>query len=78
MGILENGLAETTSGERIGVNRSEDAERNNAEIAVLHDPNDATSRTLIRLSPQNARLIAGQLNEVADALDAEHPGAERR
>ncbi|MGV9823395.1 hypothetical protein [Nocardia xishanensis] len=70
--------AQTTAGERVGVSRSEDAEQNNAEIAVWHEPESASNRTLIRLSPANARRLAAQLNEVADALDGEYPGAPRR
>ncbi|MGW5918106.1 hypothetical protein ACWFPY_03875 [Nocardia fluminea] len=72
------GLAETTSGERVGVSRSEDIEQNNAEIAVWHQPEHPDNRSLIRLSPRNARRLAAQLNQVADALDAEYPGAELR
>ncbi|MEU4840292.1 hypothetical protein [Nocardia testacea] len=48
---------------------------NNVEIAVEREDG---SRPVIWLSPPNARSLAWQLNEVADALDAEYPGAEER
>lgn len=63
----------TTSGERVGVSRSEDSDQNNAEVSVWHRPESVDNRTIIRLSPANARRLASQLNEVADALDEEQP-----
>ena len=68
---------ETTSSERVGVSRSEDEEQNNAEISVWHLPESVSNRTIIRMSPVNARRLADQLNQVADALDAEYPGRRR-
>ncbi|MCP2298319.1 hypothetical protein APR11_004764 [Nocardia amikacinitolerans] len=67
--------AVTTAGESIGAHRSEDAKQNNVEITVDRAAGD---RTVIRLSPRNARSLAWQLNEVADALDAEYPDVEKR
>lgn len=67
--------AVTTAGESIGAHTSEDAEQNNVEIAVDHA--DGT-RTVIRLSPRNARSLAWQLNEAADGVEEAYPAAEKR
>lgn len=67
--------AVTTAGESVGAHGSEDAEQNNVEIAVDHE---GGARTLIRLSPSNARSLAYQINAAADGIDREYPGAERR
>jgi len=71
-------LPETTIGERVGVSRSEDKEQNNAEISVWHLPESVDNRTIIRLSPANARLLAIQLNGAADGLDNDYPEKPNR
>lgn len=68
----------TTTNETVGVSRSEDAEQNNAEISVWHLPESVDNRTLFRMSPSNARRLATQLNEVADALDNDYPEQPNR
>ncbi len=75
--MAESLQPKTTAGETVGARRSEDAEQNNAEINVWHLPEDASNRTIIRMSPANARLLADQLHEVANALDGEYPGRRR-
>ncbi|MFI8977135.1 hypothetical protein ACIGO9_29930 [Nocardia asteroides] len=67
--------AVTTVGESIGAHRSEDAEQNNVEVVVEHVNG---TRTVIRLSPRNARSVAYQLNATADGVEKDYPGAERR
>ena len=68
----ESAVAHTTAGENVGASRSEDAEQTNVEIAVWHLPEHVDNRTLIRLSRPDARKLAAQLIEVAEALDNEY------
>ncbi|NKR96209.1 hypothetical protein GS473_04475 [Rhodococcus hoagii] len=71
---LEIDHPRTTAGEMIGVSRSEDAERTNVEVAVWHLPEDVANRSVLRMSPREARRLAVDLIEVAEALDDERRG----
>lgn len=59
---------ETTTGNAVGVSASEDASRNNVQIAVWNgDKGD--DLTILRFTPTHARLLARLLSECADVVE---------